>query len=238
MTVKDWESILSTEWVGLIGEDSLMHLDTQATIEQLNAVYNKIPIFPYKQNVFNAFRLCPADKLKVVVLGQDPYPNSRATGLAFANNISDDWFKDRDFGRLSSSLGKVAEAISRDFGGFYDPSLESQAKNGVLWLNSSLTVERNKPGSHRKLWAGFIQRLLIQITSNSPKPVAVLMWGKIAQSFEDYIHPRSGKFYAEHPVAAARRVAPWICNNFKEANQFLFPYYGESGHIDWPGLPF
>ena len=121
--------------------------------------YRRKPLCPAQSDVFRAFELCPLKDLKVVMLGQDPYPQKGvATGILFGNRA------DVQEKNLSPSLQIVKEvAINFEIpknSCIFDPTLESWAKQGILMINSALTVEMNKVGSHVMIWRPFTIALL------------------------------------------------------------------------------
>jgi uracil-DNA glycosylase len=239
MVLEDWYAILGKHgklWVNALGEDLLLSLDTQATMSQLEVLYAKRYIYPYMVDVFKPFRFLPPKEIKVVILGQDPYPNDASTGLAFANNIAlPESITAESIRKLSPALQKIADCVNSEYGHFFDPSLESWAREGVLLLNSALTVERGKPGSHKKLWARFIQEILIRISNFNPGTIFVF-WGNEAQKFDLGLNPLSQLLYYTHPASSVYNVSFWDCPNFKQINQILRSKGKEI--IDWEGVPF
>lgn len=165
------------DWIGVIDENLLYQ-----TLSKLNYQSNFLP----EQNiVFEAFRKCSFDKLKIVFLGQDPYPQKGiATGVAFANKI------DTPYDKLSPSLKVIVDSLNKYYNdlpnGEFDYSLDSWSKQGVLLLNSALTVIENKPGSHSLIWRPFISKLLNNI-SKSKKGTIFVLFGKQAASFRKFI---------------------------------------------------
>ena len=185
-------------WVRVIDRREL-----ESILSKLGAEYKRKPICPVQSNVFKAFEVCPYDKLKVVMLGQDPYPQKGvATGILFGNK------KGTRDGDLSPSLQIIKEAVIN----FeiphnciiFDPTLESWAKQGILMINSALTVEMNKVGSHVMLWRPFMVKLLENL-SKSNTAIIYVLFGRQAQTFKPYIN---GKFNhiieVEHPAYFAR----------------------------------
>jgi len=170
-------------------------------------------ICPSYGNIFEAFRLCPYERLKVIILGQDPYPQRGvATGIAFGNRLPPIRYNPASGGidpggRLSPSLRVLRESVI-DFSRphnltIFDPSLETWERQGVLMLNSALTCRTGRPGSHCLLWRPFISSLLLRTSQNNPDIACVLM-GKDAQSFERYIDFRVNCFLTVHPAACTR----------------------------------
>jgi len=127
-------------------------------------------IYPHRNNVFHCFDFCEIDEINVVILGQDPYySKNHASGLAFATLNKD----------LPPSLNNIKKLLKSDLNiELNNPNLENWASQGVLLLNSSLTVEENKPGSHIKLWNKFID-YIINILSER-KNIVFVAWGAFA----------------------------------------------------------
>ena len=165
--------------------------------------YKRKPICPAQPDVFKAFRLCSLKNLKIVMLLQDPYPQKGvATGLALANNskILDS--------KLSPSLKVIKEAVINfevpKNSCIFDPTLESWAKQGILMLNSALTVEMNKVGSHVMIWRPFIIALLKHL-SECETGIIYVLFGRQAQTFKPYINSRFNHIIEiEHPAYFAR----------------------------------
>lgn len=185
-------------WMRVIDKREL-----ESILSKLGPEYKRKPICPAQNNVFKAFEVCPYDKLKIVLLGQDPYPQKEvATGILFGNK---EGTRDED---LSPSLQIVKEAaINFEIPHnciIFDPTLESWAKQGILMINSALTVEMNKIGSHVMLWRPFIASLLKKLSENKTGIIYVL-FGKQAQTFKPYINKQFNIVLEEnHPAYFAR----------------------------------
>ena len=185
-------------WMGVIDKREL-----KSVLSKLGPEYKRKPICPAQNNVFKAFEVCPYDKLKVVMLSQDPYPQKGvATGILFGNK---EGTRDED---LSPSLQIIKEAaINFEIPHnciIFDPTLESWAKQGILMINSALTVEMNKIGSHVMLWRPFITSLLKKLSENKTGIIYVL-FGKQAQTFKPYINKQFNIVLEEnHPAYFAR----------------------------------
>lgn len=175
---------------------------------------SKLSILPNKSLVFKAFQLCNYEDLKVIIIGQDPYPQKGyATGIAFGNN--------KDIYPKSVSLKLIKERINEDFYQQedidFDYTLESWCKQGILLLNSSLTCEEGKPGSHNKLWFPFIKAFLIELNKSNTGLVYILL-GTQAQLFEPYINSKVNHILKyKHPAYYARINEQFICDGFKKA---------------------
>lgn len=170
----------------------------------------KAVLCPCPNNVFRAFTMCSPFDVRVVILGQDPYPNlvngkPVATGLAFAN------CKDTPIDSISPSLKVLRESVidfTRPHGiTNFDISLESWKKQGVMLLNSALSCEAGKPGSHTLLWRPFIKKLLLGL-SHSVSGIIYILLGNSAQSFRKYIEPKNNFILEDkHPA--------WYVRNHK-----------------------
>lgn len=176
--------------------------------------------FPDKKDIFRAFDMLPINQVRVVIIGQDPYPDTnanraapRATGLAFSEAKDDD---------ISSSLRNVFRELKRSVPGFKDPTcgdLTSWALQGVLLLNYALTVRPGQPKSHERLWEGLVIRIIQLITQTRPKAVFAL-WGASAKKLKTYIGTKHRIFEAVHPSGrAGTRYAG--SNNFNLINAAL-----------------
>ena len=174
--------------------------EMQEAINKVSPIRDKI--CPDYKNIFKAFNKCPYKELKLIILSQDPYPQKGiATGLAFAN------FNSTSEEQLSPSLQVIKESIIN-----YEiphnlitfaPELEEWAEQGVLLLNTALTCEINKPGSHSLLWRPFICKLIKNICDYNSSIVWLLL-GNSAQSFKPYINKYQYIIEANHPSFYAR----------------------------------
>lgn len=201
-------------------------------INELQKITNIIgaitkPICPSIPNVFKAFELCPYNDLKVVLLGQDPYPQKDvATGILFGNNKN---VTEED---LSPSLKIVKEAaINFEIPHnsiIFDQTLESWANQGVLMINSALTVEMNKVGSHTMLWRPFISKLLVNLSEWNTGIVYVL-FGEQARTFKPYINSKTNIILMEkHPAYYARLNSRMPSTVFKEIKNITKDKYGKA----------
>lgn len=184
---------------------------------------------PQLKDVFKAFKLCRYNNLRVVILGQDPYPQKDvATGLAFANssNTPEESY--------SPSLDILKESVidftipHRSIN--FEPSLEKWEEQGVLLLNSALSCDLGKPGSHALMWRPFISSFLSNLSSRTSGIVYVLM-GTQAQSFENCIAKNNYVIRCRHPAYYARTKTRMPSNIWKEINEILI---GMNGYgIQW-----
>lgn len=213
------------DWMKVIDRTELNNV-----MAKVGQEYRKKPLCPAQSDVFRAFELCPLNDLKVVMLGQDPYPQKGvATGVLFGNR------KEVDEDNLSPSLNVVKEAAINfevpHNSIIFDQTLESWAKQGILMINSALTVEMNKIGSHVMLWRPFIAKLLKKLSNKEPGIIYVL-FGSQAQTFTPYINIRNSIVVkTEHPAWYARTNQKMPPKLFLDINKVLKEKYGEG--IEW-----
>ena len=216
------------DWIRIIDRTEL-----NKVMNILNNEYNKFSVFPYKKDVFKAFKLCPLDNLKIIIISQDPYPDRygfepRATGLAFANNseIPEEYW--------SPSLKILKDSvINLDIPHnccTFDPTLESWAKQGILLLNSALTCRENSIGSHIGIWRPFIVKLLTKVSEYYTGIVYILL-GNQAKSFEKYIGNNNFILSCNHPAYYARKRIDMPSSVFITASKLVKDNYGEE--IKW-----
>lgn len=216
MTLEDYFG----KWMKVIDKRELVLI-----LNKLESEYRNKLICPTQDNVFRAFRACSYDSLKIVMLGFDPYPQKDvATGILFGNK---EGTKEED---LSPSLQIIKNAaINLEIPHnciIFDPTLESWAKQGILMLNSALTVEMNKVGSHTMLWRPFIASLLKRLSENETGIIYVL-FGKQAQTFKPYINQQFNIILEEnHPAYYARINKEMPRTIFEQINKLTKEMYG------------
>ena len=197
------------------GKDILDGLD--AILQENQDTYH-----PNEQFIFNAFHKTHFSDVRVVIIGQDPYPcKNCATGIAF--------FAD---GKLTPSLKNIYTAIQRNLGGTPTPNcLKRWAEDeGVLLLNSALTLRKvGKKNLHREAWKGFIQAV-VEALVNSERSIHFMLWGKDAKYFEDYIVPPCYVYKTNHPTSRGANLTA-----FKAYRQFSMvdDVLGEDAKIKW-----
>lgn len=184
---------------------------------------------PPLKHVFKAFEECPFDKLKVVLVGQDPYPYlGVADGMAFSCSVS---------GKIQPSLKYIFEAIEKtvfqEFPSYQEPDLTRWAKQGVLLLNTALTCQIDKIGSHYHIWNDFIMYLMDTLNMNKSGLVFILM-GKQAHELEGYINDYHHVLKTSHPASAGYSKTVWDCNDvFNKTNEYLKTTQGTYHCIKW-----
>lgn len=205
-------------------------------VETLQAVAKEraagITVYPPQKDVFNAFRLTELSNIKVVILGQDPYhgPN-QAHGLAFSV---------RPGVAIPPSLQNMYKELEQDIPGFTHPQhgfLESWATQGVMLLNTVLTVEAGKAHSHAHFgWETFTDTVIRAINQHR-KGVIFLLWGSHAQKKGGFIDPKRHHILkAPHPSPLSAHRGFFGCQHFSRANALL----SQAGQtpVDWtPVLP-
>lgn len=208
--------------------DWMRVLDREETMKIMGWLRKVNPntLCPALPNVFRAFKLCPYDKCRVVFTGQDPYPQKGvATGILFGNS------KDTPEDKLSPSLDVIKEAainfeIPHNLLNF-DNSLESWARQGILMINSALTCEMNRIGSHTNIWRPFVSKLVRNL-SDKRTGIIYVLFGRDAQSLKPYINERYNDIIEiQHPAYFARTKQKMPYSVFKQMNDILYGRYGE-----------
>lgn len=207
MIGNDWDKELSLIW---------QSPDFKLFWEIILNEYENKTIYPPKDYIFNALKLTPYKNVKVVIVGQDPYHgDGEAHGLSFSvqNGV-----------KIPPSLKNIYKEIFSDLG-IREPNngdLTSWAKEGVLLLNSSLTVIKDLPNSHKDLGWSFLTDYIIKKLNLKEEPVVFILWGNFARSKRIFItNPK-------HLVLESIHPSPFSANNgffgskpFSKTNEFL-----------------
>lgn len=224
MTPLTWHDVLAEE------KQQPYFIHTLSTVAAERAA--GVTVYPPQKEVFNAFRFTELGDIKVVILGQDPYHGpGQAHGLAFSvlPGIA-----------VPPSLGNMYKELQSNFPGFVRPNhgyLESWARQGVLLLNTVLTVEAGKAHSHARLgWETFTDKVIGLINQHC-EGVVFLLWGSHAQKKGSIIdRKRHHVLQAPHPSPLSAHRGFLGCGHFAKANEYLLGR-GETP-IDWaPKLP-
>ena len=184
-------------------------------------------IYPPADDIFNAFHLTPPGKVKVLILGQDPYHGAhQAHGLCFSVLP--------DQPEIPPSLQNIYKEL-RDDVGCYIPDngyLKKWAEQGVLMLNTVLTVRAHQAGSHQgKGWEKFTDAI-IQTVNEQDRPIVYLLWGRPAQSKIPMLtNPKHLILKAPHPSPLSAGRGFFGCRHFSKTNEFLKEHGLEP--IDW-----
>ena len=211
-----WDELLKNEWSMPYYRELRAFLADE---------YRSRAIFPPMGDIFNAFKFCAYEEVKVVILGQDPYHgDGQAHGLAFSVKKGVE---------IPPSLKNIYKELESDLG--IEPPchgcLESWAKQGVFLLNTALTVRKGQPLSHRgKGWETFTDHV-ISLLSERKKPMVFLLWGSNARSKKSLIDSsRHLVLEAPHPSPLSAFAGFFGCKHFSKANAFL-ARQGE--RVDW-----
>ena len=179
--------------------------------------YSKFVCYPPGSKLFRAFDECPFNKLKVVIIGQDPYHGeNQANGLCFSvdNGVEKPPSLKNIFKELNTSFTKNERTNS---------DLSDWSNQGVLLLNSILSVRRKFPGSHRHIgWEEFTENV-IKIISKEKMNLVFMLWGNYAKNKEKFIHDNNHLVLKSgHPSPLSANKGFWFGNNhFKKCNDFL-----------------
>jgi len=194
--------------------------------DSLRILYQEKEIFPHPSNIFNAYNSTPFNKIKVVIIGQDPYHGpGQAHGLSFSV---------LDGVKIPPSLKNIFKELSNDLKVEIPKSgnLDKWAKEGVLLLNNVLTVERSMANSHKKLgWEEFT-KATIQNISRKLENIVFLLWGRDAQSKEPLIDSSKHLILKSvHPSPLSAYNGFFGCKHFSKTNNYLVKNHIEK--IDW-----
>ena len=204
-----WQSILSDE----ITKPYFNNLMDEVAQEYKNGI-----CYPPKEFIFSAFDHCKFEDIKVVIIGQDPYHGEgEANGLCFSAN---------DGVKIPPSLRNIFRELNEDFDNIFMPTsgnLERWAKQGVLLLNASLTVQKDKPNSHKHLnWKLFTDAVIEKI-STQKENVVFMLWGNFAQKKGSKIDIKKHLVLTSgHPSPMSANQGKWFGNkHFSQANAYL-----------------
>jgi uracil-DNA glycosylase len=216
----DWKEHLHEEFEKTYFKNLMAFVDEE---------YSNFPdaIFPKKEDVFNAFNVCALSNVRVVILGQDPYPTrGHAHGLSFSVQ--------EEVKPFPKSLKNIFKERERDLAIPIpkNGNLLRWANQGVLLLNATLTVREGKPESHaNKGWEKFTDFVLQKLMSER-RNIVYLLWGSKAQSKADFINSNDNLVLkAPHPSPLSAHRGFFGCNHFSLANEYLKETGGEV--IQW-----
>lgn len=204
---KDWKEKLSKEF----SSDYFKKISDRYDKDKKDNV-----IFPSEENIFAAFNYTPYEDVKVVIIGQDPYHGEgEAHGLCFSVN--------KDI-KIPPSLKNIYKELQDDLN-CYIPNngyLEKWAREGVLLLNNSLTVIKDKANSHSKIgWDKFTDDV-IRLVNEKNTPVVFILWGNFAKSKKELItNPKHLVLEGAHPSPLSAYHGFFGCKHFSKTNEFL-----------------
>lgn len=194
----------------------------------LNQEYATHTIFPPRSMMFNAFKYTPLKEVKVVIIGQDPYhEDHQAMGLSFSvpKGVA-----------LPPSLINIFKEIENNFGykmNYSNGDLTYLAKQGVLLLNTILTVRKSIPLSHQKIGYDLFVRDILKAIDEQDQPIVFLLWGNYARGLKKYLHnPNHLILESTHPSPlSANRGGFFNQNHFLKTNNYLVSH--ELTPINW-----
>jgi uracil-DNA glycosylase len=213
---------LPPSWKGLFS-NSYHEADFQALLGEVNQRYDRETVFPSKENVFRALERVSPEAVKIVVVGQDPYPSpGNAHGLSFSVERT---------AKIPASLKTIFQELERSIEGWVKPTsgdLQAWAAQGVLLLNSILTVRSREPLSHAGIgWEKFT-RAVLQHAQDRASFIVFILWGAKAAAIADPIVDTTKHFVlrGSHPSRMAQNQMPperkFVGNaHFTEANRLL-----------------
>ncbi|MFV0506583.1 MAG: uracil-DNA glycosylase [Bacteroidales bacterium] len=188
----------------------------KALVEFVKDEYNTQIVYPPAERIFRCFDLCPLDKVKLVIIGQDPYHGAnQANGLCFSVNKGE---------KLPPSLRNIYKELSEDLGTPLrtDGDLAQWAEQGVLLLNASLTVRDSTAGSHQKKgWETFTDAVIRELSAKKEKLVYIL-WGSYAQKKGANIDANRNLILTSvHPSPLSASRGFFGNKQFSRANEYL-----------------
>lgn len=213
----DWDELLAEEF----NKDYYIKLRNFLSEE-----YKNHTVYPDMYDIFNAFKLTSFNDTKVVIFGQDPYhePN-QAHGLAFSV---------KEGVRIPPSLVNIYKELNAELGCYIpdNGNLTKWAKQGVMLLNSSLTVRAGKANSHQKKGWELLTNAVAKIYNEREKPIIFMLWGNNAKEKMNIItNPQHIILTSVHPSPLSASRGFFGCNHFKMANKIL--ERENMGAIDW-----
>lgn len=207
MIGNDWDKVLKPVW------------DSPGFNKFLNKVkdeYNKFTCYPKYENIFNALKLTPYSKVKVVIIGQDPYHGEgEAHGLSFSVQKGI---------KLPPSLQNIFKELYDDLGikNGTCGDLTPWAQEGVLLLNSILTVRKDSPLSHKDLGWQLLTDHIIKILNLKKEPIVFILWGSFAKSKKEFITNKNHLIIeSTHPSPFSARNGFFGSRPFSKTNNFF-----------------
>ena len=206
--------MLNNDWLQIF-KDNNIYDDIKSTLSKVRDVSSGKEIYPAENNIFRALNLTPFKNVKVVILGQDPYHGeNEANGLAFSIN---------DGVRITPSLRNIFKELKNDLGIIRNSTdLTEIAKQGVLFLNTILTVEKDRPLSHQNLGWEKITDFIIKYISDNKEGVVFILWGNNARSKKALINQkRNLVIESNHPSPLSASRGFFGSKPFSKTNAYL-----------------
>ncbi|UTM05136.1 uracil-DNA glycosylase [Equid gammaherpesvirus 2] len=224
---------ISKAWVDFLQMSPFLKRKLVTLLETVAKLRTSTVVYPGEERVFSWSWLCEPTQVKVIILGQDPYHGGQATGLAFSVSKTDP---------VPPSLRNIFLEVSACDSQFAVPlhgCLNNWARQGVLLLNTILTVEKGKPGSHSDLGWIWFTNYIISCLSNQLDHCVFMLWGSKAIEKASLINTNKHLVLkSQHPsplAARSNRPSLWPkflgCGHFKQANEYL-KLHGKCP-VDW-----
>lgn len=215
--------MITSDWKDIINSSNI-HLKLDSILNSINKL-DKNNIYPSSENIFRALNLTNFKDVKVVIIGQDPYHGkNEANGLAFSIN--------NDV-KITPSLRNIFKELQNDLNiKRTNTDLSSWAKQGVLLINSILTVEKDKPLSHSDIGWQEITNFIIKYINDNKNHVVFVLWGNYANKFKNLID--SKKHYvieSSHPSPLSATRGFFGSKPFSKINNYLIK--NNQSAIDW-----
>lgn len=217
MIGNDWDDVLKI----IEGSEGFKRF-----LKLINEKYQTSIVYPPKDYVFNALKLTSYKDTKVVIVGQDPYHGEgEAHGLSFSVQKGI---------KIPPSLQNIYKELYNDLG--IEPSqygdLTNWAHEGVLLLNAILTVEKDKPASHRNIGWELLTDYIIKTLNEKSEPVVFILWGNFAKEKRKYItNPKHSVIMSTHPSPFSANNGFFGSKPFSKTNEFLIK--NNIKPIDW-----
>jgi uracil-DNA glycosylase len=222
-------------WIDKLGEgwaialkDTLKSPYMTKLQEFLTMEYTMNRVHPTEQEIFKYFKLCPREKLKMVIMYKEPGIDTSI----FPHNYDDSYIDELHNGALS----KIFECIRAQYDDnstmffSFDHTFETWAKQGVLFLPTMLTTRKGR--DHSKAWKTFVQAVIENIKVYYGG-TCFLLWGDEAKEYSESLSYNQHVFSWESPANAFREDRPWECPNFKAVDKLLEYLHGKNNNIQW-----
>ena len=218
--------MITNDWLGAVSDEFAKpyYRELYTFIQE---EYGRVTVYPPADDIFNAFHFTPLGKVKVLLLGQDPYHNvNQAHGLSFSVLPSQK--------EIPPSLQNIYQELHDDLGCYVPDNgyLKKWADQGVLLLNTVLTVRAHQANSHQKKGWELFTDAVIEAVNAQDRPIVYLLWGRPAQSKIPMLNnPKHLILKAPHPSPLSAYRGFFGCKHFSQANAFLQEHGIEP--IDW-----
>lgn len=218
--------MITNDWLGAVS-DEFAKPYYRELYTFIKEGYGRVTVYPPADDIFNAFHFTPLGKVKVLLLGQDPYHNvNQAHGLSFSVLPSQK--------EIPPSLQNIYQELHDDLGCYVPDNgyLKKWADQGVLLLNTVLTVRAHQANSHQKKGWELFTDAVIEAVNAQDRPIVYLLWGRPAQSKIPMLNnPKHLILKAPHPSPLSAYRGFFGCKHFSQANAFLQEHGIEP--IDW-----